>query len=124
MHLVPQKLFQELGLLYHSLPTGPGHPCASNLLVPTFSLKVIFGTDCCNTVNQGHHHQINVATIISDYITVMILDTIAAFHTFSVALLTSLPMRQHEHLWNFSVLQRVHVSNLVAYGTITVSVNK
>jgi hypothetical protein len=44
----------------------------------------------------------------------MILETIVAFVIRSVAPLMSLPMIWYEeHLWNFSVLQRVHLSNLV-----------
>jgi hypothetical protein len=50
----------------------------------------------------------------------MTLDTIIAFNTTVafvlplVALLTSSPTMWHkEHLWNFSVLQRVHFPNLV-----------
>jgi hypothetical protein len=61
----------------------------------------------------------------SVHFTVMTLDTIAAFDTLLVALLASLPMMWYEeHLWNFSVLQRVHLSNLVAFSTVNVSVNK
>jgi hypothetical protein len=43
----------------------------------------------------------------------MALDTIVAFVIPLVALLTSSPiMWCEEHLWNFSVFQRVHLSSL------------
>jgi hypothetical protein len=53
--------------------------------------------------------------MISDHITSeTTLDTIIAFVNPLVALLTSsLVMWREEHFWNFSVLQRVHLSNLV-----------
>jgi hypothetical protein len=44
----------------------------------------------------------------------MILDTIAALYIPLIVLLTSLPvMWRKEHLWNYTVLQIVHLSNLV-----------
>jgi hypothetical protein len=46
--------------------------------------------------------------------TIVVFDNIVGFIIPLVALLTSSPaMWRKEHLWNFSVLFRVHLSNLV-----------
>jgi hypothetical protein len=45
----------------------------------------------------------------------MTLDAIAAFVILLVMLVTLLPLLYHkEYLWNFSILQRAHFSNLVS----------
>jgi hypothetical protein len=62
-------------------------------------------------------------TMTSDNIIATVtLDTIIAFYTVTafviplVTLLTSTPVTwREEHLWNFCVLQRLHLSNLVLY---------
>jgi hypothetical protein len=60
-----------------------------------------------------------VCRVFHRIVTTMPLDTIAAFDAVVafviplLALLTSSPVIwRQEHLWNFSVLQRVHLSNL------------
>jgi hypothetical protein len=56
-----------------------------------------------------------VATIAFDHIIeTMLSDTTVAFVLPLVAMLTSTPAMQHvNHLWNFSVFQRVHILKLV-----------
>jgi hypothetical protein len=55
-----------------------------------------------------------------DIVATMALDTIVEFDTIFVfvsfvSLLTASPVLwRKEHLWNFSVLQRVHISNLIS----------
>jgi hypothetical protein len=69
------------------------------------------------SVNQGHI----VATMTSDHIiatlpldTMVVFDTVVAFVIPLVALLSSaIMMWCEEHLWNLSVLQRVHLLSLV-----------
>jgi hypothetical protein len=70
----------------------------------------------CLSRVSSHCHYNDLGTIAK-----MTLDTIVAFHTIVafdiplIALLTSSPvMWRKEHLWNFSVLQRVHaLSSLI-----------
>jgi hypothetical protein len=58
-----------------------------------------------------------VATMTLD--TIYACDTIVAFVIPFVALLTSSPLLfREEDLWNFSVLQRVHFSNLVLFSCL------
>jgi hypothetical protein len=52
-----------------------------------------------------------VATIISD--TTFAFDTTVEFVIPFVVLLTSSPVMRKEHLWNFCILHRVQLSNLV-----------
>jgi hypothetical protein len=48
--------------------------------------------------------------------TIVAFDIIFAFVISLVSLLTALPlMWRKEHLWNFSVLRRVHLSNLIIF---------
>jgi hypothetical protein len=54
---------------------------------------------------------------------IVAIDTIVAFVILLVALLTSSPaMWCLEHLWNFSVLKRIHLSNIVIKMTLNHSV--
>jgi hypothetical protein len=56
-----------------------------------------------------------VATVALDHIVAEVsLGTIVAFAIPLVAVLTSSPVIwRNEHIWNFSALQRVHISNSV-----------
>jgi hypothetical protein len=65
-----------------------------------------------NTVTITLDHII-IAMTLDHFVTTMALDTTVAFLIPLVALLMSLPVMWHnEHIWNFSVLQRVHISSL------------
>jgi hypothetical protein len=52
--------------------------------------------------------------------TIVVFDSTVAFVIPLIALLTSMPVMWHEeHLWNFSVLQGVHLSSLVCKILLT-----
>jgi hypothetical protein len=67
---------------------------------------------CCNNDLESHYCRNDLYTIVA-------FDTVAAFVIPIVALLTSTPVTWSEgHLWNFSILQRVHLSKLVTSSVI------
>jgi hypothetical protein len=108
-HQTTQKYFCESSSIHCNKICPGGHCCATmetlgsqccyTLLHDNGDRKVIVGTRCCATMASGH---IN-AKITKD--ATMIQDHISATITYV--------MWREENLRNVSVLQRVHLSNLV-----------
>jgi hypothetical protein len=85
-----------------------GH-CWSTLLQQCKPRLLLDHTDATNASNCI------IVTMPSD--TVLAFYTVIAFVIPLIALLTSTPAMWHEeHRWNFSVLPRVHLSDLVSFG--------
>jgi hypothetical protein len=77
-------------------------------------LSAIVAVHCSRSVNWGYCWLIFATITLDLIIATMISETIAAFHIALVALLKSLPVIWCEECtWNFGVLQRVHLSNIV-----------
>jgi hypothetical protein len=112
------------GFAHHGETTGffPQASSSSGLPPQSFASFIIVATlPLVHIVAMMTLDRI-VATMASDLVATMALDTIVAsdtivaFVTLLVSLMTSSPvMWLKEHLWNYSVLQRVQLCNLCVY---------